>query len=138
EGHRRATRARDRRRLSGHSVLRAARQDRRRRRVQHARGVRAGGERGPRHLERGRAVRGNRAAMSLRVAIPDLISPSYFPAIAAVELGCFRQEGFDATVELLFPVTKTYDVLPEGSLGFVRGSMHGRRYALKRRHDWSV
>ena len=28
----------------------------------------------------------NQAAMNLRVAIPDLISPSYFPAIAAVEL----------------------------------------------------
>ena len=36
--------------------------------------------------------------MTIRVAIPDLVSPSYFPAIAAVELGFFKQEGLDATV----------------------------------------
>ena len=71
--------------------------------------------------------------MSLRVAIPDLISPSYFPAIAAVELGCFRQEGFDATVELLFPVTKTYEELREGKLDFVGGASHATLYAFK---DW--
>ena len=39
--------------------------------------------------------------MNLRIAIPDLISPSYFPAIAAVELGCFKDQGFDATLELI-------------------------------------
>ena len=71
--------------------------------------------------------------MSLRVAIPDLISPSYFPAIAAVELGCFRQEGFDATVELLFPVTRTYEELREGRLDFVGGASHAALYAFK---DW--
>ncbi len=71
--------------------------------------------------------------MSLRVAIPDLISPSYFPAIAAVELGCFRQEGFDATLELLFPVTKTYEALREGRLDFVGGASHAALYAFK---DW--
>jgi ABC-type nitrate/sulfonate/bicarbonate transport system substrate-binding protein len=71
--------------------------------------------------------------MSLRVAIPDLISPSYFPAIAAVELGCFRQEGLDATVELLFPVTKTYEELREGRLDFVGGASHAALYAFK---DW--
>ena len=60
--------------------------------------------------------------MSLRVAIPDLISPSYFPAIAAVELGCFRREGFDATLEPLFPVTRTYEELREGRLDFVGGA----------------
>ena len=71
--------------------------------------------------------------MSLRVAIPDLVSPSYFPAIAAVELGCFRQEGFDATIELLFPVTKTYEELREGRLDFVGGASHAALYAFK---DW--
>jgi NitT/TauT family transport system substrate-binding protein len=71
--------------------------------------------------------------MSLRVAIPDLISPSYFPAIAAVELGCFRQEGFEATVELLFPVTRTYEELREGRLDFVGGASHAALYAFK---DW--
>jgi ABC-type nitrate/sulfonate/bicarbonate transport system substrate-binding protein len=71
--------------------------------------------------------------MSLRVAIPDLISPSYFPAIAAVELGCFRQAGVDATIELLFPVTKTYEELREGRLDFVGGASHAALYAFK---DW--
>ena len=42
--------------------------------------------------------------MTIRVAIPDMISPSYFPAIAAVELGFFEKEGLEATIELLFPV----------------------------------
>jgi len=71
--------------------------------------------------------------MSLRIAIPDLISPSYFPLIAAVELGCFRHEGFDATLELLFPVTKTYEELREGRLDFVGGASHAALYAFK---DW--
>jgi ABC-type nitrate/sulfonate/bicarbonate transport system substrate-binding protein len=71
--------------------------------------------------------------MSLRVAIPDLISPSYFPAIAAVELGCFKREGFDATLELLFPVTKTYEELRERRLDFVGGASHAALYAFK---DW--
>jgi ABC-type nitrate/sulfonate/bicarbonate transport system substrate-binding protein len=67
----------------------------------------------------------------LRVAIPDLVSPSYFPAIAAVELGCFRQEGLDATVELIFPVTKTYEELREGRLDFVGGAAHAPLYAFR-------
>src|SRR5213080_4563300 len=71
--------------------------------------------------------------MALRVAIPDLISPSYFPAIAAVELGFFKKEGFDATLELLYPVTKTYEELREGRLDFVGGAAHAVLYAFK---DW--
>jgi NitT/TauT family transport system substrate-binding protein len=72
--------------------------------------------------------------MALRVAIPDLISPSYFPAIAAVELGFFKDEGFDATLELLYPVTKTYEELREGRLDFVGGASHAALYAFK---DWA-
>jgi NitT/TauT family transport system substrate-binding protein len=69
----------------------------------------------------------------MKVAIPDLISPSYFPAIAAVELGCFKQEGIDATLELLYPVTKTYEELRDGRLDFVGGAAHAVLYAFK---DW--
>jgi len=68
--------------------------------------------------------------MSLRLAIPDLISPSYFPAIAAVELGCFAKEGFEASLELLYPVTKTYEALREGRLDFVGGAAHAALYAF--------
>jgi ABC-type nitrate/sulfonate/bicarbonate transport system substrate-binding protein len=71
--------------------------------------------------------------MSLRVAIPDLISPSYFPAIAAVEMGFFEKEGFEAKLELLYPVTKTYEELREGRLDFVGGAAHAVLYAFK---DW--
>jgi ABC-type nitrate/sulfonate/bicarbonate transport system substrate-binding protein len=69
----------------------------------------------------------------MKVAIPDLISPSYFPAIAAVELGCFKQEGIDASLELLYPVTKTYEDLRDGKLDFVGGAAHAALYAFK---DW--
>jgi len=69
----------------------------------------------------------------MKVAIPDLISPSYFPAIAAVELGFFKQEGIDATLELLYPVTKTYEDLRDGKLDFVGGASHAVLYAFK---DW--
>jgi len=72
--------------------------------------------------------------MTLRVAIPDLISPSYFPAIAAVELGFFKQEGLDAKLELLYPVTKTYEALRDGELDFVGGASHAPLYAFK---DWA-
>ena len=71
--------------------------------------------------------------MKLRVAVPDLVSPSYFPAIAAVELGFFRKEGLDATLELVYPVTKTYEALREGRLDFVGGAAHAALYAFK---DW--
>src|SRR5438270_6182728 len=71
--------------------------------------------------------------MSLRLAIPDLISPSYFPAIAAVEMGFFEKEGFAAKLELLYPVTKTYEELREGRLDFVGGAAHAALYAFK---DW--
>jgi len=70
----------------------------------------------------------------LRIAIPDLVSPSYFPAIAAVELGFFKREGLDATIELLFPVTRTYEELRDGRLDFVAGAAHAPLYAFK---NWS-
>ena len=60
----------------------------------------------------------------MRIAVPDLISNSYFPAIAAVELGCLRDEGIDATVELLFPVDATYRALAAGEIDVVAGSAH--------------
>jgi len=69
--------------------------------------------------------------MKLRVAVPDLISPSYFPAIAAVEMGCFKQQGFDAELSLLYPVTRTYEDLREGKLDFVGGAAHAALYAFK-------
>ena len=64
----------------------------------------------------------------MRVAIPDLVSPSYFPLVAAVELGFL-----DAKLDLLYPVTKTYEELRDGRLDLVGGAAHAPLYAFK---DW--
>jgi ABC-type nitrate/sulfonate/bicarbonate transport system substrate-binding protein len=69
----------------------------------------------------------------LRIAVPDLVSNSYFPIIAAVELGCFKSQGFDASVDLLFPVPKTFEALRDGQLDFVVGSAHATLLAFP---DW--
>ena len=58
----------------------------------------------------------------MKLAVPDMISNSYFPAIAAIELGFFREEGFDVEIELLFPVDKTYAALRDGTIDLVAGS----------------
>ncbi len=60
----------------------------------------------------------------VKLAIPDLLSNSYFPAVAAVELGYFRDEGIDAAIELIFPVDKAYAALRDGAVDLVGGSAH--------------
>jgi NitT/TauT family transport system substrate-binding protein len=60
----------------------------------------------------------------MKLAVPDLISNSYFPAAAAVELGFFAREGLDVSLELIFPVDKTYAALKNGEIDFVGGSAH--------------
>src|SRR5712691_911295 len=60
----------------------------------------------------------------MKLAVPDMISNSYFPALAAVELGFFREEGLDVSVELIFPVDKAYMALRDGAVDFVGGSAH--------------
>ena len=60
----------------------------------------------------------------IKLAVPDLISNSYFPAIAAVELGCFHAEGIDASIELIFPVDRAYAALKQGGVDFAGGSAH--------------
>src|SRR5215468_6976225 len=65
-----------------------------------------------------------RSARMLRLAVPDLISNSYFPAAAAVELECFKEEGLEVAVELVFPVDRAYQALREGTVDFVGGSAH--------------
>lgn len=73
-------------------------------------------------------------ARKYRLAVPDLISNSYFPAAAAVELGFFRKEGLDVDLELIFPVDKCYAALRDGTIDFVGGSAHS---ALSAFPDWS-
>jgi len=69
----------------------------------------------------------------MRIAVPDLVSNSYFPAIAAVELGCFESEGLEAELELLFPVTRMMEALRDGTLDFVAGAAHATLAAFP---DW--
>jgi ABC-type nitrate/sulfonate/bicarbonate transport system substrate-binding protein len=60
----------------------------------------------------------------MKLAVPDMISNSYFPAEAAVELGFFREQGLDVAIELIFPVDKAYAALRDGAVDFVAGSAH--------------
>ena len=69
----------------------------------------------------------------MRLAVPDLVSNSYFPAVAAVELGFFRAEGLDVTLEHLFPIPKTMEALRDGELDFVAGPAHATLTAFP---DW--
>ncbi len=60
----------------------------------------------------------------MKIAVPDVISNSYFPAAAAVGLGYFAQEGLDVSLELIFPVDRAYAALRDGAVDFVGGSAH--------------
>ena len=60
----------------------------------------------------------------MKLAIPDMISNSYFPAVAAIELGLFKREGLDVALELIYPVDKCYAALRDGVVDFVGGSAH--------------
>src|SRR5215207_1740924 len=66
----------------------------------------------------------HRRSQNMKVVIPDLVSNSYFPAIAAVEMGFFKDEGIDAELELIYPVGKCYEALRDGKADFVGGSSH--------------
>jgi NitT/TauT family transport system substrate-binding protein len=61
----------------------------------------------------------------MKLAIPDLISNSYFPALAAAEFGFFEREGLDVSAELIFPVDRAYEALRDGAVDFVGGAAHG-------------
>jgi NitT/TauT family transport system substrate-binding protein len=61
----------------------------------------------------------------MRLAIPDLISNSYFTALAAAELGHFARHGLDVKADLIFPVDRAYQALRDGEVDFVAGAAHG-------------
>lgn len=60
----------------------------------------------------------------MRIGLPDFVSNSYFPAIAAVELGFFEAEGLDMELDLIFPVPRTFEALRDRKLDFVAASAH--------------
>src|SRR5262245_5841714 len=59
----------------------------------------------------------------IRIATPDLVTNSYFPALAAEELGFYREEGIEAHVELL-PSLDAVTALRDGAVDFVAGGAH--------------
>src|SRR5438477_4302975 len=67
----------------------------------------------------------------MRIATPDLVTNSYFPALAAEELGVFREEGLDAHVELL-PSLDAVNALRDGVVDFVAGGAHTMLLAFPR------
>jgi NitT/TauT family transport system substrate-binding protein len=56
----------------------------------------------------------------MRLTVADAISPSYFVAIAAIELGFFRQEGVD--MEFVFSPPNPSQALQDGTVDFFGGS----------------
>ena len=72
--------------------------------------------------------------MLMKLAVPDMISNSYFPAEAAVELGFFKAEELDVELELIFPVDKAYAALRDGAVDFVGGSAHSALAAFPNFH----
>ena len=67
----------------------------------------------------------------MRLTVSDVVSPSYFVAIAAVELGYFRAEGLD--VEFGLPSADPAESLRDGSLDFLGNSAYG---GLRAFPDW--
>ena len=67
----------------------------------------------------------------MRIATPDLVTNSYFPALAAEELGLYREEGLDAHVELL-PSLDAVNALRDGAVQFVAGGAHTTLLAFPR------
>jgi len=69
----------------------------------------------------------------MRIAVPDLVSNSYFPAVAAVELGHFKAEGVDAELQMISPIPRAMAALRDGEIDFVAGPAHATLAAFP---DW--
>lgn len=69
----------------------------------------------------------------MRIAVPDLVSNSYFPAVAAAALGAFAAEGHDISVELVSPLSDCMTALRDGAVDFVGASAHAPLLAFP---DW--
>ncbi len=70
----------------------------------------------------------------MKITAPDVISNSYFPVLAAVELGYFKDEGLDMEFEHIVPVDKCYEALRDGQIDFVGGSSHSALAAFPEWH----
>src|SRR5262245_12887713 len=64
----------------------------------------------------------------MRITVADAISPSYFVAIAAVQLGFFRAEGVE--MEFVFPPADPSKALRDGVVDFYGGSPYTGLHAF--------
>ena len=64
----------------------------------------------------------------LAIGVADIISPSYFPVIAASGLGLFADQGLDVRIELAYPLADAMSALRAGELDYVAGAAHGPLY----------
>jgi NitT/TauT family transport system substrate-binding protein len=56
-----------------------------------------------------------------RLLVADLDSPSYFVALAAVELGCFKEEGIEVELVRDYGADKGPVSMKEGTMHFLGG-----------------
>ncbi len=67
----------------------------------------------------------------MRIACPDLVSNSFFPVLAAEELGFYRAEGLDAHVELVRG-TAAPSALRDGTVDATAEAAHGFLWSFPR------
>ncbi len=60
----------------------------------------------------------------MRIVVPDLVSNSYFPALAAEDLGFYAAEGLEAHVEVLPAAPRAMAALRDGAVDAVAGAAH--------------
>jgi ABC-type nitrate/sulfonate/bicarbonate transport system substrate-binding protein len=70
----------------------------------------------------------------MRIAVPDLVSNSYFPAVAAATLGAFAAEGLDIKLELVSPLPDCIKALRDGVVDFIGASAHAPLLAFPEWH----
>ena len=70
----------------------------------------------------------------MRIAVPDLVTNSYFPALAAEELGYYAAEGLEAHVELLSPAPRAMAALRDGRVAAAAAGAHTALTAFPQWH----
>jgi NitT/TauT family transport system substrate-binding protein len=70
----------------------------------------------------------------VRIAVPDLVTNSYFPALAAEELGYYAAEGLAAHVELLAPAPRAMAALRDRQVDVVAAGAHTTLTAFPQWH----
>jgi ABC-type nitrate/sulfonate/bicarbonate transport system substrate-binding protein len=74
----------------------------------------------------------------IKIAVPDMISNSYFPVLAACELGLLRDRGCDASLVLMSPADKAYQALKDGEVDFVAAEAHAALAIFPRWSDMKL